>query len=155
MQTSDWIATGALVVSAVALWRTEWGRVTDQRTSVRKEEAASRLALDELAKKIRLGLQSRQRVTSMTGQAGNLAAFTAEVTADTQELERLRFRLVLATSGAVQDAAVTVHEVSTRVEQLSVKYAASLSEDEVQRQRRYDEMIARVNSGVQNLDRPP
>ena len=114
MQTSNWIALGALVISAVALWRTEWGRASDRRTSVRKEEAALRLALDELLKKIRLGLQSRQRITAMTGQAGNLATFTGEVAADTQELERLRARLALATSSAAQDAAVTIHEVRAR-----------------------------------------
>lgn len=155
MQTSNWIALGALVISAVALWRTEWGRASDRRTSVRKEEAALRLALDELLKKIRLGLQSRQRITAMTGQAGNLATFTGEVAADTQELERLRARLALATSSAAQDAAVTIHEVRARAEQLGAKYAAAWAEDEVQRQRRYDEMIARVNRSARNPDTSP
>ena len=155
MQTSDWIAMGALGVSAAALWRTEWLHVSDRRMSARKEEAALRLALDELFKKIRLGLQSRQRIAAMNGQAGNLANFTEEVAADTQELERLQTRLALATSSAAQDAAVIMHEVRARAEQLLAKYAAAWAEDEVQRQRRYDEMIARVTRSARNPDTSP
>lgn len=116
---------GALVVLAVALWRTAWGRASDRRMSVRMEDAVLRSALDESLKKFRLDLQARERITAITGQAGDLVTFTGEVTTDTQAPERLRTRLALATSSAAQDAAVTFHEVRARAEQLGAKYAAA------------------------------
>jgi hypothetical protein len=145
MQTSDLIAAGALLVSIAALWRTEWSRASDLRTSVLRDQAAVRMALDVLAEKIPLGLQSRRRVAAMTGQAGNLMRFEGEATADIAELERLRTRLALTMSSRIRDAAIAVHELETRVEQLRAKYAAAWAEDDVQRQRRYEEMVARVN----------
>jgi hypothetical protein len=149
MQTSDWIATIALVV-AIATWlQTRSARVSDQRVSILKDQTALRMALDELARKIDLGALSRSRVAGMTGQRVAAEAFQAEAAADAGELRRLRARLAsipwISTARAAEDASVAVQEVRTRVEQLREKYAAAWADDEIQRQRRYDEMMARVN----------
>jgi hypothetical protein len=91
----------------------------------------------------------------MTGQAGNLQAFREEVARDRAEIEGLRVSLGVLIAerisprwvayATVQAAAVEVRRAETRVEQLSARFVAALAEDDVQRQRRYEEVIAHVN----------
>jgi hypothetical protein len=120
-----------------------------------KTDVPPSVALDELVRKIDAGLQSRTRVAAMTGQAGNLQAFREEVARDRAEIEGLRVSLGVLIAerisprwvayATVQAAAVEVRRAETRVEQLSARFVAALAEDDVQRQRRYEEVIAHVN----------
>lgn len=56
--------------------------MSDLCTSILRDHAALSVALNELAEKIAFSLQSRTRVSAMTGQAGNLEAFRREVAID-------------------------------------------------------------------------
>ena len=97
----------------------------------------------------------------MTGQAGDLETFRKDAAIDKEELGQLRTRMdsmpgrfsTPAIYSTVQAAALAVHEIEERVAQLRSKYLAALAEDDVQRQRRYEEMIARVNRGTRNSAR--
>jgi hypothetical protein len=152
MTMSDWIALSSLGVAIAAFWRSGRARVLDLRTTVLRDSADTRLALDQLAEKIPRCLQSRQAVCSMGGQSGALAQFQEGVARDTEELGRLRNRLAgipwistLDRYGAAEDAAVAVQEIRTRVQQLSDKYAAAWAEDEAARARRHAEIVAHAS----------
>jgi hypothetical protein len=153
VQTSDWISLGSLAVAAFALWRTEVARVQDVRTDVLKRQDSLRRELNQLAEKIPLCLQSRQRVASANGQSGAARALAEEVAKDLPELKNLRAQVdnipeipVVRGSSIASAAAVTLHALQGQVKLLTDKYAAAWAEDETQRERIWDGILARTQS---------
>jgi hypothetical protein len=150
MQASDWISLVSLGVASLALWRSEVMRVLDLRTTIRKDQNSLRLELEQLDKKIPFGLQSRQRVCAATGQAGSAQAFREEVERDIPELVRLRTELanipwipLIGGAAIAADAAVAVHDLQVRVKQLTDKYTAAWAEDQAERERIWEGVLAR------------
>jgi hypothetical protein len=131
-----WLAIGGLLVSPLALWRAGRVRVLDLRTTVHKDAAELRLALEDLAGTIPRAIQSREHVAAATGQAGALQQFRTEADADIAAVAALRVRLsgiepirLLASYSTVEAKVVTAHEVRLRVQQLREKYKAAAAAD--------------------------
>jgi len=151
MATSDLIALFSLAVALFALWGTEVSRVLDARTALQKGQDTLRLALDQLAQKIPQCLRSRQHVAAANGQRASAQALQAEVETDLPELQRLRARVggipwipMFRGPAIAADAAVTLHEIEGRVNQLTAKYDAAWAEDEAARERIWAGVLARI-----------
>jgi hypothetical protein len=150
LDAGEIIALFSLGIASLALWRTEFARVQDLRTGVLKGQTGLRLDLDQLAKTIPQCLQSRQRVAAANGQSGSARVLAEEVAKDLPELTRLRTIArqhpfpVFRGASIASDAVVTLHELQVEVGQLQDKYATAWAEDETQRERIWEGVLAKV-----------
>jgi hypothetical protein len=146
-----WITGIGAAVSIAAFWRSGRVRVLDLRTELRKQAAELRLALKDLESTIPFAVESRERVTSVTGQTGALQGFRQEAETDAAEVKALQAKVAgiepipfLAGYDAIEQRVVIAHEVSIRVTMLREKYTLAAEVDAEVRKHRREEMLEQV-----------
>ena len=151
---AEWISAGGVLIAALAFWRSGRVRTLDLRTTVRRQCAELQIVLETLAATIPAAVESRARITAMTGLASALQQFRAEADSDraaveelTKSLDRLKRIRFFAGYRAVEEKAIVAYEMSTQVKRLREKYQRAADADNEARRKRQDEVLGHAISG--------
>jgi hypothetical protein len=151
---AEWISAVSALIAALAYWRSGRVRTLDLRTTVRRQCAELQSGLETLAAAIPAAVDSRARITAMTGQTGALEHFRTEADSDRAAIEELSKRVdslkrirFLTGYRAVEKRAVIAYEIGTQVRQLRDKYKRAADTDNETRRHRQGEVLSHIGSG--------
>src|SRR5712691_6830653 len=144
MSASDWLSyvaavTGiaGAVMGGISLRRTVQFKAQDLRLEVRKADADTRGAFEELANLFEKAQRSRVALTAATGQTGALEQWRRDLEVDRGALQALQATLPAApddyrglTPAGLEEKLVELHRLRLKAKVLVEKYQASLAADD-------------------------